>query len=63
MVQVSDASTATGEWSATRLVRVLPEEFDMAFETWVVAHEDLQHVRRVRLVMDAVITGLADYAK
>jgi len=48
MVQVSDASTATGEWSATRLVRVLPEEFDMAFETWVVAHEDLQHVRRVR---------------
>ena len=44
-------------------MRVPPEEFDMAFETWVVAHEDLQHVRRVRLVMDAVITGLADYAK
>lgn len=45
------------------LVRVLPDAFDMAFETWVVAHEDLQHVRRVRLIMDALIRGLTDYAR
>jgi hypothetical protein len=27
------------------------------------AHEDVQHVRRVRLVMDALIKGLTDYAR
>ncbi|MEI5678580.1 MULTISPECIES: LysR family transcriptional regulator [unclassified Mesorhizobium] len=45
------------------LVHVLPDAFNMAFETWVVAHEDVQHVRRVRLVMDALIKGLTDYAE
>lgn len=45
------------------LVHVLPDAFSMAFETWVVAHEDLQHVRRVRLVMDGLIEGLTRYAR
>lgn len=45
------------------LVHVLPDTFKMAFETWVVAHEDLHQVRRVRLVMDALITGLTSYAR
>ncbi|MDR7126324.1 DNA-binding transcriptional LysR family regulator, partial [Pseudorhodobacter sp. 4114] len=44
------------------LVRVLPDAFEMAFETWVVAHENMRHVRRVRLVMDRLIAGLTAYA-
>jgi DNA-binding transcriptional LysR family regulator len=43
------------------LVRVLPEiRFDM--ETWVVMHEDLKTVRRIRVVFDALAEGLAAYA-
>jgi len=45
------------------LVHLLPDVFKMSFETWVVAHEDLQHVQRVRLTMDALIKGLTTYAK
>lgn len=45
------------------LIRVLPDEFKMEFETWVVTHEDLQHVRRVRLVFDALVEGLTAYAQ
>ncbi|WP_173087826.1 LysR family transcriptional regulator [Devosia sp. 1635] len=44
------------------LVRVLPDAFRMEFETWVVTHEDLQQVRRVRLVFDALVDGLTAYA-
>lgn len=45
------------------LIRVLPDGFKMEFETWVVTHEDLQHVRRVRLVFDALVEGLSAYAQ
>ena len=45
------------------LVHLLRQAFAMEFETWVVVHEDLQHVRRVRLVYDALIEGLTDYAR
>ena len=45
------------------LVHLLSQAFAMQFETWVVVHEDLQHVRRVRLVYDALIEGLTDYAR
>jgi DNA-binding transcriptional LysR family regulator len=42
------------------LVRVLPE---LAFplEVWVVTHEDLREVRRVRLLFDALVAGLSDH--
>jgi len=45
------------------LVHILGHAFAMEFETWVVVHEDLQHVRRVRLVYDALVEGLTDYAR
>jgi hypothetical protein len=35
----------------------------MEFETWVVLHEDLQHLRHVRLVFDALVEVLSLYAK
>jgi DNA-binding transcriptional LysR family regulator len=42
------------------LVRLLPEfEFDL--ETWVVCHEDLRGLARVRAVFDALVTGLKTY--
>ncbi|KQV55738.1 LysR family transcriptional regulator [Caulobacter sp. Root342] len=45
------------------LERVLPEVFSFDLETFVVTHEDLKDVRRVRLVFDALVTGLTRYAK
>jgi hypothetical protein len=30
-------------------------------EAWVVTHEDLRAVRRVREVFDALVDGLSDY--
>lgn len=45
------------------LVRVLPDDFKMEFETWVVTHEDLRQVRRVRLVFDALVDGLTAYVQ
>ena len=44
------------------LLPVLPDQFGFDLETWVVTHEDLRHVRRVRLVFDALVAGLSDYA-
>lgn len=47
---------------ARSLVRVLPAlRFDL--EAWVVTHEDLKDVRRVRLVVDHLTTELAAYAQ
>lgn len=43
------------------LVPVLPGAFGFPLETWVVMHEDLKTTRRVRLVFDALVTGLSDY--
>ncbi len=41
----------------TRLV----ESFAFDLETWVVCHEDLRAVPRVRVVFDALVAGLRDY--
>jgi DNA-binding transcriptional LysR family regulator len=42
------------------LVRLLPE-FEMGLETWIVCHEDLRGVARVRAVFDALAEGLREY--
>jgi DNA-binding transcriptional LysR family regulator len=47
---------------ATGLVRVLPA-LRFSLEAWVVTHEDLKNVRRVRLVVDHLTTELARYAQ
>jgi DNA-binding transcriptional LysR family regulator len=44
------------------LVRVLPDAFHADMEAWVVIHEDLKDIRRVRLVFDKLVEGLAAYA-
>lgn len=44
------------------LARVLPDTFGFELETWVVTHEDLRHVERIRLTFDALVKGLQDYA-
>lgn len=43
-----------------RLRRVLPE-LTFRLDVWVVTHEDLRHVRRVRLVFDALVRHLEGY--
>jgi DNA-binding transcriptional LysR family regulator len=43
------------------LVRVLPDALAFDIETWVVCHEDLRGVARVRAVFDALVAGLRDY--
>lgn len=45
------------------LERVLADSFAYDLETFVVAHEDLKDVRRVRLVFDALVEGLTAYAR
>lgn len=45
------------------LERVLPEMFSFDLETFVVTHEDQKDVRRVRLVFDALVSGLTAYAR
>lgn len=42
------------------LVRLLPE-FEMGLETWIVCHEDLRGVARVRTVFGALAKGLSAY--
>jgi DNA-binding transcriptional LysR family regulator len=44
------------------LVRVLPR-IRFALDAWVVAHEDLKDVRRVRVVVDHLTAALARYAR
>lgn len=43
------------------LVHVLADAFAYEFGAWVVVHEDLRKVRRVRLVFDALVQGLSRY--
>ena len=43
------------------LVRLLPDAVAFELETWVVCHEDLRGVARVRAVFDALVAGLRDY--
>lgn len=44
-----------------RLVRVLPTDFAIPLETWLVMHEDLRGSRPCRAAYDALAEGLADY--
>jgi DNA-binding transcriptional LysR family regulator len=43
------------------LVRVLDAAFDVGLEIWVVMHEDLRRVRRVRATFDHLVAGLKAY--
>lgn len=43
------------------LVRLLASELEHALETWVVTHEDLRGVARIRVVFDALVAGLKNY--
>jgi DNA-binding transcriptional LysR family regulator len=45
------------------LVHVLPDIFALLLETWVVTHEDLRSVARVRAVFDTLVEGLTRYAR
>ncbi|MFN0246799.1 MAG: hypothetical protein ACKV2T_07805 [Kofleriaceae bacterium] len=44
------------------LVRVIPK-LEVPLDAWVVMHEDQRSLRRVRIVFDALVEGLADYAR
>ncbi|MDP1097836.1 LysR substrate-binding domain-containing protein, partial [Klebsiella quasipneumoniae] len=43
------------------LVRVLPDSVAVALETWVVTHEDLRGVARIRATFDHLVEGLSGY--
>lgn len=43
------------------LIRLFPDQFTFDIETWVVCHEDLRNVARVRAVFDALVEGLLGY--
>lgn len=45
------------------LVAVLPDAFHFDLDTWIVMHEDLRRVRRVRLVYEALAGGLTAYIR
>ena len=43
------------------LVPLLASEIGFTLEMWLVLHEDLRASHRLRLMMDHLATGLADY--
>lgn len=43
------------------LVAILPDEIGFDLEMWLALHEDLRASRRLRLMMDHLARGLADY--
>lgn len=45
-----------------QLVPVLPKEFGLTLDTWLVMHEDLRANHRIRLVYDYLFEALAAYA-
>ena len=45
------------------LVRLLRDAFVFPLETWIVMHEDLRAVARVRAVFDHLVTAMGEYAK
>ncbi|WP_374046679.1 LysR substrate-binding domain-containing protein [Massilia sp. YIM B02763] len=47
---------------APALVRVLPGEFDLVFDTWITMHEDLRDSPRCRVTFDALAEALAAHA-
>ena len=44
------------------LVAVFPGQLEFSLEMWLALHEDLRANRRLRLMMDHLATGLAEYA-
>ncbi|QAY76545.1 LysR family transcriptional regulator [Sphingosinicella sp. BN140058] len=44
-----------------RLVRILPQGFQFDLDCWVVMHEDLRSVARVRAVFERLVAGLLDH--
>ena len=60
----SDRLTALRAQLAERqppLVRLLEEAFDHALDIWVVMHEDLARVPRIRVTFDHLVRTLTDY--
>jgi len=45
------------------LVRVMPEAFELDLETWVVTHEDLRGVARIRATFHHLVDGMAAYLR
>jgi DNA-binding transcriptional LysR family regulator len=45
-----------------KLSRVLPKSFSMQLPTWVTMHEDLRNSPRCKVVFDALVAGLQEYA-
>jgi DNA-binding transcriptional LysR family regulator len=45
------------------LVPMLEQAFRYPLETWVVMHEDLKGLRRMRLVFDALVEGMGAYVR
>jgi DNA-binding transcriptional LysR family regulator len=43
------------------LVRVLPDNFDLQLDAWIVMHEDLRSTPRCRAVFDGLAIGLRDH--
>ncbi|WP_315837899.1 LysR family transcriptional regulator [Bradyrhizobium prioriisuperbiae] len=43
------------------LIAVLPEDISFTLEVWLALHEDLRASRRLRLMMDHLTAGLAEY--
>jgi hypothetical protein len=43
------------------LERLLPAQFDFPLPTWIVMHEDLRGVARMRVVFDGLAAGLKAY--
>lgn len=46
-----------------KLVRVLPDAFELTLDTWLAMHEDLRTSPRCRVVFDALVAGLSAYIK
>jgi len=44
-----------------KLVRLLPEHFEIGLQTWLAMHEDLRHSPRCRLTFDALLRGLQSH--
>lgn len=44
------------------LTPILPDAFGVGLETWLVMHQDLRRIRRVRLVFDHLAEAIAAYA-
>lgn len=45
------------------LVRLLPDQFAFALETWITMHEDLRGMPRMRAVFDHLVAAMSAYAQ